>query len=144
MHCFVRNGLANTHIAYAMHALNDLGVPSTLVSEYAEKFKMPRKYHNVRGSWFSDDHVKQDTVKLFAGEILAMVPLLHCFFVDHIASRGQLMEHCQCLGYLRLILWLLQLGAEKAMGYIDKLRELIDRHHTLYERLYPDKAIKPK
>ena len=144
MHCLVGNGMANTHVAYAMHTLKDHGVTSTLVSEYAEKFHMPRKLNKVKGEWFSDAHVKEDTVHLFAGEILGMVAILHCFFVDNIAPRGELLEHCQCLGYLRLILGLFQLGAEKSMGYIAKLRELIDRHHTLYQRLYPAKAVKPK
>ena len=73
-----------------------------------------------------------------------MIPLLHCFLVDNMAPRGLLLEVTQCIGYLRRIVGLLQLVAEKSMGYIDKLRDLISKHHVLYSRIYPSEAVKSK
>ena len=81
---------------------------------------------------------------VFASDLLGMLPIMLCFLEDAVVTLGVMIEHTRCFRLLCQIVAIVQLGPEKAMPYLDKLRALIEDHHTTWKKLYGTWGIKSK
>jgi hypothetical protein len=145
MHVLVSNGVANTETAVLIRSLRTVGITLQMMSDYVITFTLPHRHGKITSSWLAKKQLNKegDFLKSFAGTLLSLVPLVHAFLTDVITSPHALDDHVLC--YLRLtqIIGLCQLGAYKAVPYVELLRRLIKHHAELYVQIYPD-DVKPK
>jgi len=142
MHTCGQDGLANTHVACAMHALADHGIPGDRIREFADACHYPSKWGKLDKCAFSERRLKGNTITSFASIILTMVPVFHMFLEMFVATS--MPEHLKAFTYLHHMVGLLRLGPEKAMLPIDSLRQLIVKHAKAMVDLYGDDTVKPK
>ena len=76
------------------------------------------------------------------GECIRVVMVLQAFVQRYLQPRGLFEEECECLLLLARIIHLLKSG-DKILGRLSLLLELIQKHHRLYKKLYPN-CCKPK
>ena len=143
MHMIASNGFASTEIARIMYELSDIGISTAIVTRFAMRFTLPQKFGRVQASWFSDTRNHEDNNSSFASEILTIVPILTCFLVDKVLPTGVLQANIRCFQILDRLISLIAMGPEGAMPYIDELKHLVGRHHTLFAQLY-SQYVKPK
>jgi hypothetical protein len=141
MHTLGQDGVANTHIACAIYALDESGVPPERIINFAELCRYPSKWGKLDKWAFSPKRLRDETIVSFASTILTMVPVFH-LFLDMFA-KDILPQHFKCFTYLHHIVGILRTGPDTAPQFIDTLRTLMERHFELFQELY-DANIKPK
>ena len=144
MHILTNAGVANTEIALCLHVAQANGIKRDLIATKIMEFKLPKKYGTVQHSWITENRLKDDTLSSFASTILALIPILLCFFQECVEAHGVMRDHIMCLSLLNDIINIIKLGADVAVLYVDRLSKLIDLHAQLFVSLYYVDAVKPK
>ena len=91
---------------------------------------------------FLQQRCSEDTLKAFACEVLALLPVLLAFMRNVVAPSGALPQHCKCFELLCRIVGILQQG-DVACRKAPVLADLVHAHAALYAELYKD-LVRPK
>jgi hypothetical protein len=83
-------------------------------------------------------------MKVFASEMLTMLPLLHAFIQDVVAPMDTLPDHARCFGLLVAIVEVLKQGPSAAARQHNELKQMIVQHHEIFIRVYGSNEVKPK
>ena len=86
-------------------------------------------------------HACAPGLRMFAGEVLVALPLLHEFAKQCVVPAGWLPEHTRCLQLLAVIVNRLFGSGDAVLRELDAFEADVQAHHALYVRLYP---IRPK
>ena len=105
---------------------------------------LPKKYGRIPSSWLATAKLHEESLTSFASQLLTIMPIVLAFFVDCVAPHGFMAEHIECLSLLVSILGLLSAGLEMTDARCDLLRDLVQRHHEVWLRIYGTRGIKPK
>ena len=143
MHVLLSGGVASTHTARVIAALDDLIGSRDQVKAFVGCFVMPKAANKNPHALLDSNRVSDDHMRCFAGELLDFAPLLLAFLQDVVAPRGLLPDETRCYSLLVRILQICTMGARRGASKVDELRRCIDEHHEIYKRLYPG-YIKPK
>ena len=143
MHSLVSGGVAGTESARLIANLQEHGVTIDHLRRYVSEFKLPKAHGKAPAAVMAADRVGYDQMRCFAGELLALVPLLLAFVEDFIVNRGIMLEHYRCYKLLAHILAITTCGPRGGAQRSRELGQSIIEHHTLYRKLYPE-FIKPK
>jgi hypothetical protein len=144
MHTIVNHGVAGTETALLLKALQDKGVTLAMIARYAANFVTPKAQQPVSDYWFAANRVGDDHMRLFAGEMLAVVPILNAFLEDAVRPSGELVAHLDAYDLMARILALLQMGPSAASRRRAELAALIDKHHAKFVEAYGEDEAKPK
>ena len=144
MHTLTSNGVAGTHLALVVQALDTLvGVQCGVVRTYALRFCLPKARGKVSTLFFKDGLMGSASVKHFAYDVLGMVPILYTFSVEKVQPRGWLPKHIECFIALHTILCIIRRQTMNAIVHT-RLTSVIDTHARLFLELYGDKHAKIK
>jgi hypothetical protein len=78
----------------------------------------------------------------FASEMMSAIPIVGLFLDVVLKPTGKLVDHVHCFDKLRMIIAHIARG-DRAVQDSDTIMVLLQEHHILYHRLYPD-CVKPK
>ena len=80
MHTLCGDGIANTHIAHAIHTINEFcNIGIKKVQEFSALCNYPSKWGKLDRSAFSPGRLKDVTMASFANTMLTMVMVMHLF-----------------------------------------------------------------
>jgi hypothetical protein len=143
MHTVAQDGLANTHIGYAMHALKDkIGIAPERITDFAGLCNYPSKWGKLDKMAFSPKRLKEKTIKSFASTVLTMIAVFHMFMEKFVASV--LPDHFEAFTLLHHIVGIFRMGCEDAMQHVDTLKLLLRKHLAALIKLYGGDDLKPK
>lgn len=141
-HTLVSSGVASTQLAACIAALRSdptckkHGIKLETIEQYTKHFIMPSKMNKVNMNWFRSKFVATDHVKHFSSDVLCMVPLLTSFLVQAVRPLGCMLEHIDCMQMLCELLAVLQYHYSLGAAEYSALRQLVDDHHALFQKLY--------
>jgi len=142
MHTCVGDGIANTHIAAAMHTINQYcGIDPTKVQEFAALCHYPSKWGKLERAAFSPTRLKNTTIASFSNTMLTMVIVFHMFLDKFVAAA--LPDVVHAFTKLHHLVGLLRTGADEAMRHIAAIEMLLVQHLECFIELYGD-GLKPK
>ena len=141
MHTFVSNGVAQTEVALFLSRLSQAGITNAMVKAFVGKFTLPKVYGTVDEAWFNTK--PGGDMKVFASEMLSMIPLLVDLVQEVVIPARAIPEHVDCLLLLARIIEILSKGPCESMKHLPLLRESIVDHHVLFAKLYPGN-LRPK
>ena len=93
MHIIVGHGHAGTETALLIQELNAIGVTNDSVVNYAASFCFPKALARFNVQLFSAKLVSNDAMRVFASDMLSMIPILNSFMLDVSAPMGVLADH---------------------------------------------------
>ena len=145
MHMMVNDGIVGTEMTMVLQRLESHGIKSDTFARYALRWRLPfGRARKLDKRMFEKKKVGDHSMKLFASEVLTMVPVVNRFLQDQIEHRiPQMKDHCACFNVLNQLVGYISLGAHSAMKYIGKIRSLYAQHAEMYRALYSDQ-IRPK
>ena len=143
MHSLVSNGVAGTESARLIAELQEHGIEIEHLRHYVGAFTLPKAHGKAPTGILDANHVGDDKLRCFAGELLSLVPLLLAFLEDVIVNRGIMLEHHRFYKLLVLILAITICGPRAGARRSRELGQSIIEHHELYRKLFPE-CIKPK
>ena len=148
MHVMAVGGCANIEIEQLFLQLSKVGVELAQIRSCIEKFRLPSARGGINKDWFSTKRFsttgERDGCKGFSSEVLIVVPLF-LYFLQHVIAPLNLIDpdYIECFRQLDRLLKLFQLGHREAARHAAEIEATIDRHATLFVRMYPD-MVKPK
>lgn len=143
MHTLAQDGVCNTHIACAMHAIHDVcGISPERVTTFAGLCSYPSKWGKLDKYAFSMNRLRSTTIVSFASTILTMVQVFHMFLEDFVGDA--MPEVVAAFTLLHHIVGILRMGPEDAVRHADTLTNLMSRHLEAIVKLYSDAILKPK
>ena len=145
MHCLVASG------GIAQYQLNQLvleckraGVAIADLDAFCKNVSVPSSCSKLRHTFFEDRVVlgSGSHIKAFASEMMSAIPIVGLFLDVVLKPTGKLVDHVHCFDKLRMIIAHIARG-DRAVQDSDTIMVLLQEHHILYHRLYPD-CVKPK
>ena len=141
MHTLVANGVATWEICGLVQELRCAGISVIQVDAWISLHTLPKRLGKLPES-FLQQRCSEDTLKAFACEVLALLPVLLAFMRNVVAPSGALPQHCKCFELLCRIVGILQQG-DVACRKAPVLADLVHAHAALYAELYKD-LVRPK
>lgn len=144
MHVIVGHGAGGTEVWLVLKALVSAGVGHDAISRYACAYTLPRSRGRINEDWFAKKALGDENMKLFASELLNMMPILEGFLLDVVMPMDILCDHIESFRKLMSIVRLLQSGPSQAASRSDELAVLVELHHAAYKKAYGAEYVKPK
>ena len=147
-HTLLSSGVAGSHVAGLLtavkksRALKRAGITLDTMRQYASHFILPRTRPKLNENWFHNQFLENDHVKVFASDVLTIIPILVVFMLDVVAPSGMMQDHIKAIVILGEIMAVLQ-HAEMIEPIYERLRSIIDEHQVLFIKLYghPDNSL---
>ena len=102
---------------------------------------LPAQRDKPNKEWINDNRLEDQSIASFASTMLTIIPIIIMLLDRFPQVAHYLPDHVACYKKLYDILWILRCDAHGKR--IDLLRHLIEEHHKMWARLYPESA-KPK
>lgn len=144
MHTIVGHGVACTELALLIQELNRIGVTHAALQRFAAEFTMPKHKGTFSPDLFSAARVADDTMRVFASEMLMMIPVMLAFLQDVVLPMNMLPDHVRSFTSLASIVDLLRAGPSSAGQRHEQLTRLIRQHHVAFITAYGSNHVKPK
>ena len=144
MHIIVGHGIAGTETALLIHALKTVGVTNDHIIRYAGNVYFPKVLGKFDVQLFSPKYVDKDSMRVFASDMLRVLPVLDAFMCDVVVPMGHLADHAASYKLLHNMVRLLQLGPTAAAARHTEIAAVVCDHHQAYLRAYTTDDVKPK
>ena len=144
MHVIVGKGIAGTETALLIHELNAIGVTNDMIVNYAASFCFPKALGKFNSLLFSPKYVLKDAMRVFASDMLGILPVMNSFMKDIAVPMGVLADHAASYNLLCKFVSLLQLGPAESAARHTEIAAVVEEHHRVYLTAYGGEDVKPK
>ena len=141
MHVLVASGgMAQYEVNEFAKAVRQLGIPLSTLDRFSRTVILPWGRKNIPRDFFQERiNLENDGhVRAYATEVMVALPILVLFIETVVEPNSHLPEHCASLKLMAEIT-----DMDGAVQLVTQLRDAVDKHGILFDKLYPGCA-KPK